>query len=141
MFPRKGYPYDRAGLPENTGTSEYRKKAVEAFDVGRMALDSGKLISTVNRLYYSAFYCVTALLQADGQTYVKHSAVRAAMHRDFVRSGRVPAGFGELFDRLFKDRQDGDYRPETKFDAAELKILAGQVGEFIEFVKSFVSKK
>jgi uncharacterized protein len=115
------------------------EKSDDAYDVGKMALASGRLISAVNRLYYAAFYCVCALLQADGQAYVKHSAVRAALHRDFVRSGRVPIEFGELFDRLFKDRQDGDYRPETKFDTEALVLLSEQTGKFIEFVKSKLS--
>jgi uncharacterized protein (UPF0332 family) len=117
------------------------EKADDAYDVGKMALKAGRLISAVNRLYYAAFYCVTALLQADGQSYVKHSALRAALHRDLVRTGRVPIEFGELFDRLFKDRQDGDYRPETKFDVEALTLLATQTNKFIEFVKNTFSQR
>jgi uncharacterized protein (UPF0332 family) len=116
------------------------EKAVDAYDVGRMALENNRLISAVNRLYYAAFYCVTALLQADGQAFVKHSALRAALHRDLVHSGRVPVEYGELFDRLFKDRQDGDYRPETKFDKGELDLLATQTGKFIEFTRHAISQ-
>jgi len=114
-------------------------KAEEAYDVGVMALVNGKLISAVNRLYYAAFYGVTALLQIRGQTYVKHTAVRAALHRDLVRPGTVPVEFGELFDRLFKDRQDGDYRPETRFESEEIGLLAEQTRTFIQFVKGAMS--
>lgn len=41
----------------------------------------------VNRAYFAAFYAASAVLLARGQRFVKHSGVRAALHRDLVKSG------------------------------------------------------
>lgn len=66
-------------------------KALEAYEVAGLALENGKLISAVNRLYYVEFYAASALLQIRGEAYAKHTAVRA-----------------------------GDYKPETRFDRVEI---------------------
>ena len=116
-------------------------KALEAYEVAGMAIENGKLISAVNRLYYAAFYAASGLLQIRGKAFAKHSAVRAALHRDLVHPGDIPAEFGELFDRLFKDRQDGDYKPETKFDRTEITNLFEETKKFLSFVKENIFKK
>jgi uncharacterized protein (UPF0332 family) len=48
------------------------------------------------RAYYAAFYAASALLLAEGKTFRSHRSAVALMHRDYVRSGRLPmdsAGF------------------------------------------------
>ncbi|WP_408955127.1 HEPN domain-containing protein [Natroniella sp. ANB-PHB2] len=47
-----------------------------------------------NRLYYAAFYAVSAVLILQGDSYKKHSAVRVALHRDFVKEGLIPVEYG-----------------------------------------------
>jgi len=44
----------------------------------------------VNRLYYSCFYAVSALLVRDGLSSLKHAGVRSLFKRHYVRTGKVP---------------------------------------------------
>ena len=40
--------------------------------------------SAASRAYYAAFHAVTALFALREKTFIKHSALRAAVHRDLV---------------------------------------------------------
>jgi uncharacterized protein (UPF0332 family) len=97
-------------------------------------------VSAVNRLYYAAFYAATAMLQVRGATYGKHSALRVALHRDLVKTGVIPKETGECFDRLFEDRQSGDYVPATTFQAEDVARLADGTCDLIERAKRDVDK-
>lgn len=65
--------------------------------------------AAASRAYYAAFYAVSAQFALEGQTFTKHSAVEAAVHRDLVRPGTWPADLGEDYSRLVRLRRIGDY--------------------------------
>ena len=58
---------------------------------------------------YAAFYAVSALLLEDGHRFRKHSGVRASFNRHLIKTGRLARKHGDLYNRLFRDRQEGDY--------------------------------
>ncbi len=49
--------------------------------------------SSASRAYYAAFYGLTALLAGRGMEFTKHTAVRAALHRDLIQAGLLSADF------------------------------------------------
>ncbi len=65
--------------------------------------------SAASRAYYAAFHALTALFALRGQTFTKHSALRAALHRDLIRPGEWSADLGEDFELLSSLRHRGDY--------------------------------
>ena len=87
---------------------------------------SGRLSFAVNRCYYAAFYAASAALLARGKRFVKHSGVRAAVHRDLVKPGLLPEDLGRIYDRLFHDRQQGDYIEFVSFDPEEVGSTIGE---------------
>jgi len=90
-------------------------RAREALDEARLLLNAGHGNATVNRLYYACFYAVSALLLADGLSASEHTHLRSILHRDYVRSGRVPQEMGKHFDLLFNSRQESDYADLVTF--------------------------
>jgi uncharacterized protein (UPF0332 family) len=44
-----------------------------------------------------------------GQSFSKHSAVRAAIHRELVRGEEWPVDLGKAYDALMELRATGDY--------------------------------
>ncbi|HEY76024.1 MAG TPA: HEPN domain-containing protein [Thermoflexia bacterium] len=62
-----------------------------------------------SRAYYAAFYAATALLLEDGLEFRKHSGVIAAIHREYVRTGRLDKKYGKDLNWLFELRNIGDY--------------------------------
>lgn len=87
---------------------------------------SGRLSFAVNRCYYAVFYAASAALLARGKRFVKHSGVRAAVHRDLVKPGLLPEDLGRIYDRLFHDRQQGDYIEFVSFDAEDVGNTIGE---------------
>ena len=68
----------------------YRKKrAKETLEDAKTMFGKTTLFSTVNRIYYSIFYEVTALLLTKGFSSSKHSGVRSIFNREFVKTGLI----------------------------------------------------
>ena len=65
--------------------------------------------SSASRAYYAAYHAVTAFFALRGQEFRKHTAVRAAVHRDLVKAGKWPASLGQDYDFLLSLREIGDY--------------------------------
>jgi uncharacterized protein (UPF0332 family) len=65
--------------------------------------------SAASRAYYAAFHGVTAVLAGRGASFTKHTAVRAALHRDLIQSGLLPVEFGRDYDFLLDLRETADY--------------------------------
>ena len=59
--------------------------------------------------------------------------MRAAFNQHFIKSGRLARKHGDLYNRLFRDRQEGDYVQFTKFDDQ-------YVGEQIEGCEEFLAQ-
>jgi uncharacterized protein (UPF0332 family) len=91
-------------------------KALESLEPARRDLAAESFSFAINRTYYALFYAVSALLLEEGRRFEKHSGVRAAFNQHFIKSGRLARKHGDLYNRLFRDRQEGDYVEFTKFD-------------------------
>jgi uncharacterized protein (UPF0332 family) len=65
--------------------------------------------SSASRVYYAAFHGVTAVLAGRGMEFTKHTAVRAALHRDLIQAGLLPADLGRDYDFLLDLRETADY--------------------------------
>ena len=62
------------------------KKATRALASAGAILDMDP-DSAASRAYYAAFHGVTAVLACRGLSFTKHTAVRAALHRDLIQAG------------------------------------------------------
>lgn len=60
----------------------------------------------------------------------KHSGVRATFHREFVKTSVLESRWGRFYDRLFEDRQEGDYIAFTEFAHEYVKDCITQCHEF-----------
>jgi len=114
------------------------EKAEDAYGTAEVLLRERRLIACVNRMYYAAFYAVSAILAKRGNEYGRHTAVRASLHRDFVKAGIVPKECGRTFDELFDDRQKGDYTPKTSFSEEEVFRLLKATRSFLDCFKSLL---
>jgi len=65
--------------------------------------------TAANRAYYCAFYAVSALFASEGVHFKKHSAIRAAVHKDLIHTKRWESELGDDFDNLIELRELADY--------------------------------
>jgi uncharacterized protein (UPF0332 family) len=78
------------------------------------------VLSTLVVDYYAAFYAASAVMLRRGHRFVKHAGTRAAVHRYLVKPGLLSEEAGRLYDQLFEDRQEGDYRELISFEPEEV---------------------
>ena len=110
--------------------------AVE-WDRGRRALESaGQLVETdpdsaASRAYYAAFHALTALFGLRGQTFTKHSSLRAALHRDLVLPALLGKESGKDYDFLMDLRETGDYGGVAQVPADGARQAVEKAGAFI----------
>lgn len=121
---------------------QYRlSRATETFEEAQLLADAGHWNGCVSRLYYACFYAVTALLLQHGLSSSKHSGVRAHFNRDFVRTGRVSRERGELYNRLFRTRNRGDYDDFVQFDEKTVRPQLSQVAAFISEIGAMATSQ
>lgn len=110
-------------------------KALESLKAARRELSAQGYTFAINRAYYALFYAVSALLLEEGRRFSKHSGVRAAFNRDIIRPGRLSRKHGELYNQLFRDRQEGDYVEFTTFDAPYVQEKIDACEEFLTHLR------
>ena len=91
------------------------ERSKETLKDAETLLSTGSLISAVNRMYYSMFYAVVALLKTKELASSKHSGVRALFNQHFVKTGSVPKEMGQFYGELFERRSKGDYVDYAEF--------------------------
>lgn len=94
---------------------------------------------TANRLYYAAYYAVSALLIKNGHVAQTHNGVIQMFGMNFIKTGKVSKEQGRLFTLLFSQRLTGDYNDSyilTEEDVAPLiestKLFVTQIIQLID---------
>ncbi|MBW8332706.1 MAG: HEPN domain-containing protein [Prolixibacteraceae bacterium] len=115
---------------------KYRfQRAVESYEEALILADNQRWNAVVNRLYYSCFYAVVALLLKNNIETQTHDGARTQFGLNFVKPGIIETKYGKLFSKLFDYRQKGDYGDLFDYDEALVSPLIIQVKEFIEELK------
>lgn len=119
---------------------EYRLQQSEAaIRMAEIAAAQEDWNHVCNRLYYAAFYTVSAYLAAVNDDVRTHNGVRVRVHKLFVKPGLIEQELGELYDELFNNRQDADYADFVTFKEDDVKPLMPKTGEFVEAIKSYIN--
>ena len=104
-----------------TGTKQnlvnYRlSRAWDTFDDAKILSYNEKWNSTINRLYYSAYYAVTALLIKNDIKTTTHNGTKLSFSEYFIKTNILPKEYGKIYSQLFTWRQKGDYDDLFDFD-------------------------
>ena len=113
-------------------------KARDSLTAARRELAAAAYPFAINRAYYALFYAVSALLLEEGRRFAKHSGVRAAFNRDIIKPGRLSRTHGELYNQLFRDRQEGDYVEFTTFDAPYVHEKIEACEAFLAYLRPLI---
>ena len=101
---------------------KYRlKRAKETFEDAFLLANNEKWNSSNNRLYYSAYYAVMALLLKHDLKSTTHNGAKHNFSEHFVKSGMISRELGKFYSQLFTWRQKGDY--DDFFDFNQEKVL------------------
>ena len=85
---------------------ERAKKTMDEMDY----LAKGALWNNMaSRLYYAVFHAVSALMIHDGHTVNTHKGSHVIFSQYYIRTGKLPKEYGQLYRQLEIMRNDGDY--------------------------------
>ena len=122
--------------------AEENRKDIVAYRIERAytALEQAKLNYklnclevTANRLYYAAYYVVSALLIANKIPAHSHEGKITQFGLHFVKTGKVDREDGKLLSHLLTMRLKGDY--SDRFGLTEADVLP-----YIELTEAFIKK-
>ncbi len=113
-------------------------RAYETLEEARLMAVAQRWNATVNRLYYSCFYAVSALLLTKGLQSSKHSGVRGLLSTHFVRTGLFPKELAVLYNSLFDTRNESDYEDFFSADPDEVLPWLEMTPVFLDQIKQMI---
>ena len=114
------------------------QKAKETFAEIENHIQLGYWRTAANRLYYTCFYAVSALLIKNGIKAHTHSGVINQFGLHFVKADIFSQKEGRFFKRLFELRQDGDYDDWITITEEDVIPLIEPVRNFIDKIESLI---
>ena len=93
-----------------------------------------------NRLYYSVFHAVSALLIKDGHKVNTHKGTLVMFGQNYVKTGIFPTDASKLYVKLHMMREESDYNCVYVTTADEMQPLLEPVREFISKVGNMIKE-
>ena len=112
--------------------SHRMERSRESIRAAEIMLENEMLTISMNRVYYSMFYAVQALLVLHKVSFSKHGQVKGYFNRELIKTGIFSVDMGKLYNKVFEYRQKFDY---VDFAAPDRDM----VSEYIEKVREFHS--
>ena len=120
---------------ERKAVVTYRiEKAVRTIDQAKSNIPMKYWELVANRMYYAAYYAVSALLIADQHTAKTHEGIIRIFGLEYVKKERVPVEMGKLYNKLFTLRLTGDYNDHYGLDEQDVLPLLQPTIDLIDMV-------
>lgn len=110
-------------------------RAKDTFDDAKILADNERWNSAINRLYYSVYYAVSAILLKYDLKPTTHNGAKSAFSEQFIKTEIIPKEYGKLYSQLFTWRQKGDYDDLYDFDKEKVMPYFEPVKQLIEFIE------
>ena len=109
------------------------ERSRESIRAAEIMLENEMFAISMNRVYYSMFYAVQALLVLHKVSFSKHGQVKGYFNRELIKTGIFSVDMGKLYNKVFEYRQ--------KFDYVDFAVPdRDMVSEYIEKAREFHAK-
>lgn len=115
------------------------EKAYQDLASARDNLAGKRFQNAISDEYFACFHALAALLFKEGKTFRKHREVRASLHRDYIKTGKIEPSWGKHYDWLFENRQKADYSPLVSFESNQVRDVIEQSSKFVKKIEQLVS--
>ncbi len=116
------------------------EKARTTLEQVKNIVSTGYWDMIANRLYYAAYYAVSALLLQSGYSVQTHHGIIQMLGLHFIKTGIIDKEFGSLYGQLFSLRQTGDYGDTFGLTERQVLPLLPQTEKFIKDIASLIEK-
>jgi uncharacterized protein len=114
------------------------QRSEEALQAAKIMMDQQMYGFAMNRVYYSVYYAVQALLARQGVSFGKHGQVKGYFNREFIKPGKLPKDIGRFYNKAFEYRQKYDYVDFTAPDAPMASEYIETAAKFLSHIKSYL---
>ncbi|HHJ51166.1 MAG TPA: HEPN domain-containing protein [Phaeodactylibacter sp.] len=116
---------------------KYRlEKAKETLEVAELLIENEKWNSAINRLYYAAYYAVSALLVQSKINTKTHAGVKTQFFLNYIKTGKIEKHLGQTYSDLFDWRHKGDYGDFFDFTEELVRPVLKPTKELIQKVEN-----
>jgi len=116
-------------------------RSVELFQDARLLAENKRWRSSVNRLYYSSFHLINALLFQEGINAKSHDGLKTKFFQLYVKTNLVDIEFGKLYSRMIDWRQESDYSVYVDFGEDDVVPLIKKVEKFNTLLTELIKTK
>lgn len=104
-----------------------------------LLVEKGYWNAAANRLYYSVFHAVSALLIHDGIRIKSHKGAGIMLNQHYIQTNKISPELGKLYRRLELMREESDYNCFYNTSPEELKKELEPARELIDTIAKMVS--
>jgi uncharacterized protein (UPF0332 family) len=115
-------------------------RSLETFREAKTMIDNKFWNASVNRIYYSCYYAVSAVLLKKSVETNSHKGIRQMFGLHFVQEGLISKEDGRFFSDLYDRRQTGDYDDYVSYDENTVMQLYNQSEGFIKRIIELISE-
>jgi len=110
-------------------------RAWDTYEDAQILADRSRWNSTINRLYYTAYYGVMALLLDSDMKPTTHNGAKSNFSEYFIKTEKIPKEYGKIYSQLFTWRQKEDYDDLFDFDMDKVMPYFAPVKELISLIE------
>lgn len=125
----------------NDPTEVLLKKAEQALSDAIFNFEGARYEASLNRSYYTAFYCITAFLETKELYSKTHQGAHHKFHEAFVKPGLLPIEMSKSLSLLFKLRQTGDYDFEREVTGQEVQQALDSARAFLSATQDYFNRQ
>ena len=114
-----------------------RNTYIEAVDNAGM----GHWNLVANRLYYSVFHALNALIVIDGDVVRTHKGLISVIGLHYVTTGEIKTEDNKLIMRLFRMRQTAEYDDYCDWDEQDVSPLVEKVKSLLDKIELILNRK
>lgn len=128
-------------IEDNATMISYRtKRAFESLVEAEDMLKLNHYHASINRIYYSCFYIVIALLLKSDFNPTTHKGARQLFNLHFVKPEIVQLELGKFYSLIYENRQKGDYDDFIEFDKETVLELLNTAKDFVNEINRIIQE-
>jgi len=115
-------------------------KAKECLDDAENALESGSLLTSVNRAYYCILHAMRAVLAIDRFDSKKHMGVIAAFRQKYIKTGIFPMELSNTIRDAYDSRGNSDYEDFFEMSCEDAAKQVESAKAFFAAIETFLAE-
>lgn len=117
------------------------EKANSTFSEVQSHIENKYLSTAMNRIYYSAFYLVSALALLDNFSTSKHKQLIGFFNREYVKTKLIDERIAHFLDDAYDNRIISDYHDFSYLTKSDIEKYYDRLKVFMDKVKILIDEK